>query len=1029
MAGRRVTRRDFLIQASRAPAAWPLVAPALAGFPVARLEPAAPRRQASAAQLVTFDEPGFPVVDAAAPPAIAGATTAATSAALAAALGPEAVLVWRHGSAFPADAWPAILRFLEAGGSMLYLGGEPFTRPVTGPPGARRVEPRTVAYLAALRLNQSYAIDAGGATLHDAGARGVATRALDAGTRAFALEPRLTDAVDFPAESGSPGRREAIVHPIAHVVRAGDARRDPAAAAAYAIDRLAGRFAGGRWTLWLLSSGPTPDELARLLALASQPPVDVRLDPSLGCFHAGERPAATVRVDRPRARATSRLEGTITLAGRPPIPVAFDAAAHGTVSVDLPADLPPGLHRVTLDLTSLGRTETGFWVFDPALFASGDRLSFDGYTLRRNDRPEPVVGTTVMSATVHRNFLLEPNAAVWDDTFARVADEDMNVVRTGVWAGWRRIADARGEAHQGVVRALEAYYLTARAHGVAVIFNLFAFTPEVFGGADPYFDPRALAGQRAFVASLARAMAPARELVWDLINEPSFASPEKLWSLRPSGSDHERRAFLAWLEARHPGDGWEDAVRRRWRLRAGEPIGLPEDADFQDTYLPGERRPYRALDYALFAQDAFEGWIGEMTRAIRDAGSGGPITVGQDEAGLATSPSPLFHHRALDFTSIHTWWANDALLWDGVMAKPSGAPLLVSETGIMQRALSSGEAVRDPGGYADLLSRKIGYAFAAGAFGVIEWIYDVNPYIANDNEAAIGLRRVDGSFKPELKVLADAARFVRRNRERFDGLEEPDVVLLVPTGDQLSPRNTAQAATRAAVGALYGTLGLRARAVPDHRAARDLGRPRAILLPACRGVSDEGWAAVMAAVEEGATLVASGWFETDDAGLPAERLGAARRPLRRIEDVSGLEMERATFRFGGTWPESWYAATGALRRIGRGRGAIVHHPLPVEWADPTPALAAHYRAALAPAGVRPPVGVEPSGPGVTLVTLPFRRDWLLVAVNESPSPRSLRVSRPGRAGALTLDAPPARATLVFVDPSRWAVVDALESAP
>jgi len=1021
-----MTRRDFLIQASRAPAAWPFVARALYPFSIAAFEPApAPSRQPARTPLVTFDEPGFPTVDAPAPPDIAGATRVATVAALPDALGPDAVLVWRHGSAFPAEAWPAILRFLEAGGSMLYLGGEPFTRPVTGGPGTRRVEPRTVAYLAALRMNQSYTVEVAGGTLAGAG---MAARTLGAGTRAFALEPRFTDAVDFPAEAGSPGAREAIVQPIAHVADAAGDGRFPAAAAAYAVDRLAGRFAGGRWTLWLLSSGPTPDELERVLAVAASPPIDLRLDPTFGCFHGGERPAAVVRVRRPRARETARLEGTVSLQGRPPIPVALDVAAEGTARVDLPADLPPGLHRVTLDLASAGRAETGFWVFDSSRFASGDRLSFDRYTLRRAGRPEPVVGTTVMSATVHRDFLFEPDASVWDDTFAEIAALGMNVVRTGFWAGWRRVANEQGDVDEAVVRALEAYYLTARMHGLSVIFNLFAFTPETFGGADPYFDPKALAGQRSFVAALAKRMAPARELMWDLINEPSFASPEKLWSLRPSGSEHERRAFLAWLEGRH-GAGWEDAVRRRWRLRADEAIDLPADADFEDTYLPGARRPYRALDYALFAQDAFERWIDEMTRAIRDAGSDGPITVGQDEAGLTTSPSPLFHHRALDFTSIHTWWSNDTLLWDGLMAKPSAAPLLVSETGIMQRALLSGEAVRDPHGFARLLSRKIGYAFAAGAFGVVEWVYDVNPYIASDNEAAIGLRRVDGSFKPELAVLAGAARFVRRNRERFDGLEAPDVVLLVPTADQLSARNTAQAATRAAVRALYETLGIRARAVPDHRAARDLGRPRAIVLPACRGVSDQGWAAIVAAVEDGATLVASGWFETDDAGLPAERLGAARRPLGLVEQIEGLDGRPAAFRFGGTLAESWYAAAGDVRRIDRERGAIVHHPLPIEWAESTPALAAHYRDALAPAGVRPHVAVEPSGPGVMLVALPMRRDWLLVAVNESSSTRWLGLARPGHPETLKLEAPAGRANMAFVDPHRWTIVDSLEPLP
>ena len=35
------------------------------------------------------------------------------------ALRPGAVLVWRHGSAFPAEAWKAISEFLEAGGNLL----------------------------------------------------------------------------------------------------------------------------------------------------------------------------------------------------------------------------------------------------------------------------------------------------------------------------------------------------------------------------------------------------------------------------------------------------------------------------------------------------------------------------------------------------------------------------------------------------------------------------------------------------------------------------------------------------------------------------------------------------------------------------------------------------------------------------------------------------------------------------------------------------------------------------------------------
>ena len=46
MAGRSVTRRDFLIRAARAPAAWPLVAPALYPFSLSAFQPAAAARRA-----------------------------------------------------------------------------------------------------------------------------------------------------------------------------------------------------------------------------------------------------------------------------------------------------------------------------------------------------------------------------------------------------------------------------------------------------------------------------------------------------------------------------------------------------------------------------------------------------------------------------------------------------------------------------------------------------------------------------------------------------------------------------------------------------------------------------------------------------------------------------------------------------------------------------------------------------------------------------------------------------------------------
>lgn len=304
--------------------------------------------------------------------------------------------------------------------------------------------------------------------------------------------------------------------------------------------------------------------------------------------------------------------------------------------------------------------------------------------------------------------------------------------------------------------------------------------------------------------------------------------------------------------------------------------------------------------------------------------------------------------------------------------------------------------------------------------------YETNPFMSSDNEVAIGLKRVDGSVKPEHAVLASAAAFIARNRARFEGYVAPDVAIVVPTAEQLSPRSLSTVAVRATVRAFYEEIGIPLRAVADHRASRDLGQPRIIVLPACRSVSDEGWRAIVGAVERGATLVCSGWFEADDAGLPAERLGAAPRPLRMIEESPGFAgAPAAVFRFPGTTPESWPAAAlPGPRRVTAGLGSIVHHPLPVEWAEPTPALARFYRAALAGTNVAPRVELEAPGAGLLVVTIPFRDAWLLVAVNESSQPRQVVARRPGTRARVTFDVPPARARMAMIDPVAWTTIDA-----
>ena len=75
-----------------------------------------------------------------------------------------------------------------------------------------------------------------------------------------------------------------------------------------------------------------------------------------------------------------------------------------------------------------------------------------------------------------------------------------------------------------------------------------------------------------------------------------------------------------------------------------------------------------------------------MVPAIRNAGSTQLIDVGQDEGGVTNRVLNQFYADAgLSFTTKHTYWEDDSLLWDSVAAKVVGMPNITGRRGISQR--------------------------------------------------------------------------------------------------------------------------------------------------------------------------------------------------------------------------------------------------------------------------------------------------------------------------------------------------------
>ncbi len=996
---RLVGRRQFLATAA-----------GTAGAALALPEPGRRRPGASPERLLrvaVLAQPGFPAVDAAPPaPAALGAALEGFSVEYLACADLDArlvsggydVLLTPYGSAFPVDQWPALLRYLLAGGNWVNVGGAPVAVPVTRRGGAAwEAGDRKAEYQRRLGFVLACAVDATAVREWRACPGFERAAALATGVEArtvWELYCRFSSVPDTPDESGSAGPREAAVWPLVSGV---DAAGRAVAAPFVCVDRLERDFAGGRW-VFATHDGPVAAPALRALVEAAAVGAErFEARPSFACLRRGERPAVTATYrGRPAAgtpfagearlrvfddrgaevgRAVAALRGTWA-----------DASGAVDLGGALAAALAPGLYRVEATLALAGdpprslRHTTGFWIWDETLLAGGTALVAGRDGFARAGSPYPVAGTTYMASDVHRKFLDLPNPWLWDRDFAAMKAAGVNLVRTGIWTGWKRLMSEPGKLDEGALRALDAWLLTARRHDIPVIFTLFAFLPETWGGENPYLGPAALEAQRSFVSAIARRYRRMKDLAWDLINEPSFCNKDHLWSCRPSYDGFERAAWAAWLR------------ERRVVGPDGAPPALPslDDFDGSGAGTPDAGRTLRVMEYRLFAQAQFARWARFMTGVLRAASPRQLVTVGQDEAGTRDSPNNLFLAPDLDFTCVHTWWLNDDIAWDEVMTKAPGRLNLVEETGVMFAGRPPGIEPRWEAYARDLLERKMALALGvAGGAGFVEWLWNSNCYMPSDNEAAIGLLRADGTAKPELDAFVGIAGFVSRARLHLVGRRDPDVLLVVPHANMFSLRDTATDATKRAVRTLLYDCRVGVACVSEYAAAPQLSAPRLVVVPGPRILTHAAWAALLAWARRGSTVLVTGPVEADERGRAVERLA----PL-------GIDAGDR-------------AATAPVERP-LGRGVFLWDPEPVELSGDQAATAALYARALRRARVAPGFTVEGADAATLVHMASYQAADLFTVVAGPQSPARIRVHH--RQSGRTFDLPltTGRASLLLV---------------
>jgi hypothetical protein len=845
--------------------------------------------------IVVFFETGFPAADSVpAPESVLKASLPhaqfASSAELKEKLSTAQVLVLPYGSAFPEDNWAEIEGFLQHGGNLLVLGGRPFSRAAYRDGNAWKLRDYSVRYMRPLMIDQYQETPASEGLKFESNPDIPLNLPQFSWKQGFSPIIHLS-AVDLYNRGGSAGSIDAKLDPLAWGLSS-DGRR--MSAPVIQIDHYRNGFNGGRWIFvdaelaadfysaasGLISKiteqatrGAEEFTVRSVLPLYSpREPVEVDVQ-----WNAAARTPAKVGVLIERARDSHSIPSFPLPPKLMPLPLTKPLV------FDPPAE--KGLYIITAYLEINGRIretyQSAFWIRDLDYLRSGPKLGVNKDYFELEGKPLAVIGTTYMSSEVQRLYFDHPNVYVWDQDMRQIHDAGLNMIRTGWWTGWDKFCDENGVPYERTLRTLEAYLMTARKYGLPVQFNFFAFLPEVLGGVNPYLDPEAIRKQKTLISAVAARFHDVPFLAFDVINEPSFS--KRLWTMRPNGDAIETQKWNEWLNQRYPNRAELAALWNVPITSLQGTIPLPEDIDFTPRGMYNGRNSLRIYDYETFAQVSFANWVKTMREAIQEAGSQQLITVGQDEGGFQDRPSPAFFGDQVDFTTNHSWWQNDSILWDSLVAKQPGKAMLIQETGL-QRELSLDEtARRTPENEAALFERKVAMSFVQGS-GAIEWLWNTNSYMTEGNETPIGALRADGTEKPEATIMRDFAKFAAQLSPHLHNPQPAQVAVIASQAAQYSAIGDFQIeAQRKAVRALAYYDHVTPYIVYENR-IEQMGNPRLAILPSAQALSDKAWQQLLTYVQNGGNLLITGPVDRDEHWQRVDRssqmlTGATVQPL------------------------------------------------------------------------------------------------------------------------------------------------------
>lgn len=931
-----------------------------------------------------------------------------------------------HGSYFPKSAWGSITSYLKGGKGFVAIGGAPFRKPCNLVNGEWVLEREQTAYHAELNIHEVLKVNRkpieklihhnefpifkeyeGLFTVQD--------------TANFILHPTKSSSIEH--EMGSVGPMDARIYPLLKGISKSGRE---VAAPAVLIENYKGTFTGGRWVFinQLFSSEFWNEKgcrfLLKLADFASRGVTELWLKTNYATYEQFEIPILTFQAQSLlQEQSNWSLHLTLSKEGSSLEKLSLEISITKELCIQKlylnKKEFEPGFYELTLRVTSDFGVERvihqGFWFRDQALLDSGQPLVCGRDYFLKNNQPFPVVGMTYMTSDVARYFLFLPNPSVWNKDFAAMKAAGINYVRTGIWTAWRNMMFVDGHMEESILRAIDAFVLTAKQYDIELTFNFFSFTPEEWEGKNPYLDPRSVEAQKRFITAIVTRHRTTTNVHWDLINEPSLFDPKQTFAGPRTLLDHfDASEYRKWLKARHRDIA---ELQERWNLTPNElpsfdhvrPPQIREiNTHIQD--MAAGKRGLKWLDYTLYTMDKHNEWIRKLSGTIKHLAKDQLVTVGQDEALMGQRPSPFFYGEAVDYTTNHTWWSMDNLLWDGIFAKTFDKPNLISETGIMYVEKPNNQAKRSEEELRNILERKYAYAFASGSAGAVQWLWNTNYFMNNINESNIGALRADGTEKPETNVSYDFGSFIKEVNHLFEKRKLEEIVVIYPYSNDFSNRRLAFDATTKLTRILAYELNQPFRALSEYDLASLAGEPpKVIMVPSPHNFQSEALAELLEFVKtHDVMLIFTGPMSLDEYWNETERMKEIAGPTKLVnvlrEEQLVVNNKALSFSFGDkriAEVVKEITETGILevKEYDYGKGRIIWSPLPVELNERNESIRELYQYSLNLAGVSEHlIWHEGDVPGVYGRKLEFENGSLFIFVSEFGANTNVKITDP-----------------------------------